>query len=225
MSYTMKSNCCGCPQDGSLGYAPQGRIYYPPQPIRAYHNGIFGSTAGSSIRQTFDCEAVWADAQEGGKIGEYLAWKSGNCPPKVDPSHPTYAGIQTMCQVNEGKISSANYRGGKAADQIRRALNELGYGPLNLGVAWGGADKAAWEAFTSSHGLPAGPGLVNKAGLCQLEADLRGGSKGVAKAGLSKGLLIALAAAAVVGVGAMAMGKKKKGAAAAGAPPAGFGAA
>lgn len=147
------------------------------------------------IADTFDAAQVWADAEEGGRGGQYQAALS-----KLDCNvHAAECGaVQKM-------ISNANFRGLKAADAIRAALNELGYGPLNLGVAWSGADKAAWKAFTSKHGLPSGPGLVNKAGIYKLEEELTGTST-AGMGGLGWALLLLAGAAATV---ALVSGRRK----------------
>lgn len=187
-----------------MSYAQNGYgAYYEFSPHQVFDG--YGALDTANIRKSFNAAKVWSDAQLGGSIGQIIAQGNlMNC-----PAHP-----QTPdCIANRAEQGRANYAGGQAADQIRRALVELGYAEdLTVGVAWGGADRAAWEAFTSDQSLPAGPGLVNKVGIDRLGELLRGGeAPGAAKAGMSK--MSWLMVAGAVGIGAialMARGKRKR---------------
>lgn len=58
-------------------------------------------------------------------------------------------------------LSGANGNGAagaRAADTIRAALGQLGYGPFTMGGSWGtDADKAGYSAFVAQQGISAGP--------------------------------------------------------------------
>lgn len=138
-----------------------------------------------------------------------------------------------------------NAAGKRAADSIRAALGQLGFGPVSMGAMWGSAqDKAAYGGFVDKYGVTPTSGMpkwwVNQNGLAKLEelvkaGDVVGGGEvvefhqvgdqlvsgpkpgakpigaGVAKAGLSTGAMVGIAAAVLVGVGLLAMASKKKG--------------
>jgi hypothetical protein len=175
----------------------------PPPPAVQWAAAGYGAAAGSS----FDCNTVWADAEEGGRTGQYQAARTSLLATDQCKNDPASCEI-ALASINQ-QISNANFRGGKAADAIRGALDELGYGPLQRGVMWGGADQAAWKKFTADHNLPSGPGLVNKAGICQLETELKGGGGvGVGKAGAGLWWLLGLIVAGAATV-ALVSGKKR----------------
>jgi hypothetical protein len=157
MTYKLKNNGdCGC---SGLG------AYYTFRPHEIYGMGTTGFGAID-----FDAGQVWADAQEGGRVGQYQSdyqscIDNSGLPPDEAASTPT-------CQAIMQKIARANAAGGRAAEAIRRALNELGYGPLTSNVPWGSDDRAAWEAFLADKNIGGGPGLVNRAGIEALEAEV-----------------------------------------------------
>jgi hypothetical protein len=181
--------------------------YYTFSPHEVYAGyGGFGSIAAD-----FSANAVWADVQLG-----------ASC----------YTG-QAGANTNIGQCNAA---GGRAANMIRVGLNELGYGPLQVGTStWTSANPGnAWNRFLADHGLPPGPGLgISLQGLMLMEQLLKEGKKpgpaqavsykkvngqliptgdkGLEIAGMSGGTLL-LAAAVVGGVGYLAWksGQKKK---------------
>jgi hypothetical protein len=132
-----------------------------------------------------------------------------------------------------------NAAGKRAADTIRAALGQLGYGPFKIGVMWGSPeDKAGYTKFTQQTGMPPTSGMPtwwpNQASLQKLEELVKaGGTPGggpvqefhttpagivsgpapgakALTAGLSTGTKIALAAAAAaVLAGVVLLGKKK----------------
>lgn len=191
--------------------------YYEFSPHQVYAGYGYYHGMGA-IRQTFNADQVWADAQKGGAIGATQAsFSAGGC--TGSGQHPDGPGpLADACLAIWKLMGSQNAAGLRAANAVREGLNELGYGPLTLSVAWGGADRSAWEAFTSKHNLPAGPGLVNKVGLDKMQDVLRGvgpngpnGPNGPSKAGLGKvGWLLLLLAGGAATV-ALVSGKKRKG--------------
>lgn len=53
-----------------------------------------------------------------------------------------------------------NAAGKRAADSLRAALGQLGYGPFTLGVGWGSSqDKAGYGKFASDNGISAPSGM------------------------------------------------------------------
>jgi hypothetical protein len=191
MSY--KANCGG-------GYG----AYYEFSPHQVFPYSGYGATAG--IRQTFDAQQVWADAQKGGTIGALQTnYNNMGCLPNGEA--PT-AVKGAACRAAWQTMGNVNAAGGRAARAIQEGLNELGYGPIGVDGVWGGESSAAWGAFTADQGLPAGPGLVNKAGIDKMGALLHGGeAPGPAKAGMPTwGWLLIIAA----GVGGVAMLSKKR---------------
>jgi len=184
--------------------------YYTFSPHEVFSG--FGSVAND-----FNANQVWADVQKGGAC--------------YTPGNPLY----TACQADSAACGPCNFAGGKATNMIRAGLNELGYGPLQVGnVAWGeGNPGAAWKRFLSDHGLPPGPGLgVSLQGLMLMERLLKEGArpgpnepteyekvngqylpvKKAGLAGISSGTLV-LAALVVgsIGYAAYRAGKKRKG--------------
>lgn len=172
--------------------------HYPPpmysQAVGSYTYYPGQSFGAAPIAESFDCEAVWRDAQRGGTVVGLMKGLK-DCQAKGDPA---------LCGPIEQQIGAANAAGARAADKVREGLNALGYGPLKRGVVWGSADRAAWGKFADDHDVPAGPGLVSHAGLCAMQDKLSGG----AMAGLGTwGLLLLLAA----GGAAVYVVSKKKG--------------
>lgn len=67
-----------------------------------------------------------------------------------------------------------------AADSIRAALSQIGYGPFQMGVAWGsGTDKAEYGRAVDEQGIPATPGMPkwwpNKGAMIKLEELVKAG--------------------------------------------------
>lgn len=174
---------------------------YPPSPyqqaIGSYYTYRSGQEYGGmgDIRESFDCNKVFQDSQLGGTIGTLMnAVKV--CREQGRP--------ESECAAIEQQIGRTNAAGARASKAVKQALNELGYGPLDVGGMWDAAAIAAWKKFAADNEVPAGPGL-SKAGLCAMEAQLRGG----ALAGLGKyGPWIL--AALVGGAGYVLLKKKKK---------------
>jgi hypothetical protein len=198
MSYTM--NGYGAyyeysPHEVFSGYG----AYYEYSPHEVFSG--YGATDTAAIRKSFNATEVWAQAQLG-----------GSC---YTPGNPMY----DLCSVQGQNAACAkcNAAGGKASDQIRRGLVELGYADdLTTGVMWGGADEAAWKAFTADQSLPAGPGLVNKVGIDRMGELLHAGEAPgpTGKAGMGKiGWLLVAGAIGVAAVAVMAGKKRRSGAA------------
>ena len=56
--------------------------------------------------------------------------------------------------------SGDNAAGKRAADAMRAALGQLGYGPFTLGVSWGSSqDKAGYSKFASDNGISPPSGM------------------------------------------------------------------
>jgi len=73
-----------------------------------------------------------------------------------------------------------NAAGMRAANAIRAALSQLGFGATTMGVSWGSSqDKAAYGAFASKEGIPAPPGLPlwwpSQTGIIKLEELVKAG--------------------------------------------------
>lgn len=181
-----------------MSYAMNGYgAYYEYQTHEVFDG--YGALDTADIRKSFNATQVWADAQLG-----------GSC---YTPGNPMYEACSI--QGEQAACGKCNYAGGKASDQIRRGLVELGYAEdLTTGVMWGGADKAAWEAFTADQSLPAGPGLVNKVGIDRMGKLLREGEAPgpSAKAGMSKLGWAVVAGALGLGAVALLAAKKRRGA-------------
>jgi hypothetical protein len=185
MTYRMNCSTC-CPS--SMG------AYY----TYSTHEVFDGFGAASS----FDADQVWADAEEGGRVGQYQASLA-----KLDCASGQF---EAECNAVKKMIADANFRGNRAANAIRGGLRALGYSPGNDNSPWGGADKSAWSEFASDNNVPAGPGLVSKAGVYKMGEMLAGGATGKAGMGALGWTLLLLAAAA--GTVALVSGRKKKGA-------------
>lgn len=187
---TYKMNCgCGC--GGRCGCGTSGfGSYYSLSPHEVY---------GMGAVSTFNADAVWADAQEGGNASVYQKQKQGCLnEPGADTS---------LCSKFDSMISNANFRGNRAANAVRDGLRQLGYAPGPNNSMWGGADIAAWKKFCDDEGVPAGPGLVSKSGLDAMEAKLGGG---LMKGSMGKLGWLAVGVAAVA-VGAALMSGRRKG--------------
>lgn len=63
-------------------------------------------------------------------------------------------------------------RGARAADAIRAALSQIGYGPFPVGSPWGDKDKGEYSRFVKEQGVQPTPGMPtwmpNKVGLIKL---------------------------------------------------------
>lgn len=189
-----------------------------PMPVSGLGCGCSGqSDMGSygfgSVKDDFDANKVWADAQLG-----------GSC---YTPGNPNYQ--------NTAMQGSCNAAGGRATRMVQAALSELGYGPLNVNGYWTeGNPGSQWKKFLSEAGLSPGPGLgLSLQGLTLMQQKLRAGekpgsgdkveyenvngqlipkeNKGLNIGGMSGGTLL-LAAVVVGGLGyaAYKAGKKKK---------------
>lgn len=174
-----------------MSYAMNGLgAYYEYQTHEVFDG--YGAMDTASIRKSFNPTTVWNQAQLG-----------GSC---YTPGNPNFE-VEEMYGV-------CNAAGAKASDSIRKGLVELGYADdLTLGVMWGGADRAAWEAFTSDQSLPAGPGLVNKIGIDRMGELLHAGEAPgpTGRAGMGKlGWLLVAGAVGVAAVAVMAGKKRKK---------------
>lgn len=225
MSYYNRNCDCPCPGYAGYGYAGYGAApyygaYAPLSGLRPIHGRAMGAIgAGKSgsdpeIRKTFNCEAVWADAQKGASIGQLrAAAQLNNCnlSTGAPPSDAT-AGVQTFCIENWRQQGAANVAGLRALDMIRRALNELGYGPLATGGAISSADKEAWNKYTADKSVTSP--FVSKPGICALETDLKGGAKGAKGSSAAVAWMVALVAGGAATVAVLA-GKKKAGVASA----------
>jgi len=101
-----------------------------------------------------------------------------------------------------------NAAGMRAADAIRTALTQAGYGPFNMGVSWGtSADKAGMGKFVNDNQIaPSSNGAwwPTKQALVALES-----APGVNTAGMS-GAKIGLLILGAVALGALAYRAKKK---------------
>jgi hypothetical protein len=192
-------------------YGPSGGPYYPD--YGPYDNGIFGAVDPSNIRETFDADQVWADAQMGGTIGDAQAgYAAQGCLPG-GASPPGFNEAQRQaCTAGWQQLGRINAAGGRAAKAVQAGLNELGYGPIAVDGMWGSESSAAWAKFAADAKVPAGPGLVSRAGIVAMEEALKGGkTPGPTKAGLGPmgWLLIALGIGAA-GVAAVAGRKRTK---------------
>lgn len=168
-----------------------------------------GLGAAGSIRQTFNADKVWADAQLGGTIGQKQAdYQAMGCQQGGGSDVPSRT---AMCQAAWNTMGQINAAGGRAALAIQQGLNELGYGPIAEDGYWGSQSGAAWERFCTDQNLPAGPGLVNKAGIYKMGDLLKSGAApGPAKAGMPTWGWLLLIAAGVGGVALLAKGRKSK---------------
>lgn len=111
--------------------------------------GAFGSVATD-----FNAAAVFADVQKG-----------GSC---YDGKTHTAA-----------EMSACNAAGSRATRMIQAALNELGYGPLDVNGAWKdpGNPGSAWKKFLADNGMSPGPGLgITQQGLVKMEQLLKSGT-------------------------------------------------
>lgn len=178
---TYRMNCSSCSSMGS---------YYTYGTHQVFDG--FGATVA------FDPQQVWADAEEGGRVGQY-----NNSLSKLDCSKYT-----AECNAVKKMIADANFRGNRAANAVRDGLRALGYSPGQNDSMWSGADKAAWEKFCSDEGVPSGPGLLSKAGVYKLAERLGGGASKAGLGSLGWGLLL-LAGVAVTA--SLVSGRKKKG--------------
>lgn len=180
-----------------MSYSALTRHHYPDQHAPHHAQGCFPGHVGGyysypgvgAAELSFVASSVWADADLGGKC--------------YTPGNELYL----ACQAEPAACGICNVAGARATAKIRQALTELKYGPLPSGGAWGPSDKAAWAKFTSDHGLPAGPGLVNKAGIFKLEEELRNPSR----AGFGKLAIALLLLAGGVATVAAVSGKRRKG--------------
>lgn len=193
MTYTMKNNCGCCAQSGFGSYYTygSGQVYGAPL-------GGLGATDAA-----FNADQVWADVEEGSRAGQYQK-EFEACVAVVMSGGDSRTSAEGKCAAAKSKVGTANFRGGRAADAIRKALNALGYGPLTLGVPWGAADKAAWDKYTTDRGVPAGPGLVSKAGVNALAEDMGTKTAGLGKLGWAALLLLGAA-----GTVALVSGRKR----------------
>lgn len=119
-----------------------------------------------------------------------------------------------------------------AVDTIRGALGQLGYGALALGTPWTSSDIAAWKAWQSDNGLTPLTAIPWKDHLNVMEAQMKAGkvtggeepivyttiaggqvakaeTVGEGKQGLSRNMMIGIAAVAGVGLLAIVASKKK----------------
>lgn len=185
---TYRMNCSSCCPGTGMG------SYYTYDTHQVFDG--FGASVA------FDAASVWADVEEGGKVGTYQAAKQGcMSQPGADTS---------LCAHFDSQISNANFRGNRGANKIREGLRALGYEPGNNDSMWGAADKSAWSSFAADNNVPAGPGLVSKAGVLKMGELLASGATGKAGIGALGWTLLLLAAAA--GTVALVSGKRKKGA-------------
>jgi len=192
--YSMNGNCnCGSSGFGSYYTYGSHEVYDAPL-------GALGADGSA-----FNPDQVWADVQEGGRVGQYQKEYEA-CVAVVMSGGKSRSAADADCAAAKGKIGQANFRGARAADAIREALNALGYGPLALGVPWSAADRAAWEKYTTDKGVPSGPGLVSKQGVYSLAESMGTKTAGLGALGWTV-LLLAAGAGAV----ALVSGRRKGG--------------
>lgn len=65
----------------------------------------------------------------------------------------------------------------RAVDSMRAALGQLGYGGLNMGVAWGSGDQGAWKKWASDAGVAPSAGMPTKVGLQVMDEQIARGAK------------------------------------------------
>lgn len=159
------------------------------------------SLGSVSTPPPFNADQVWADALEASKASGYQSIINSTCPGEDQQE-------AAMCAQAQAQIAQANFRGNRAANAIRDGLRFLGYDPGMNDTAWSGEDASAWKAFAADQNVPAGPGLVSKAGVERMEQVLHGGGGGgggtTAKVAGIPWWGWALGAAGVVGVIAVA---------------------
>lgn len=175
--------------------------------------GTGQSGSDPEIRKTFSCDAIWADAHKGASIGQIIAAAQLQECKMGAPPDATDAEAVAYCRANWQAQGAANVAGLRALDNIRRGLNELGYGPLPTGGAISAADREAWTRYTADKGVTSP--FVSKPGICAIEQDLKGGVKGKTGSSFSTvGWMVALVAGGAATV-AVLSGKKKAGVASA----------
>ena len=192
-----------------MSYAMNGYGSYYEYSDHQIFNGY--GVAESNIRDTFNPNKVWADAQLGGQIGSMKGpYDNLGCGPGA--THPEGGPKSASCAQLWSEMGRMNAAGGRAARAIQAGLNELGYGPIAVDGLWGGGSANAWQSFTTDQNLPAGPGLVNKVGIDAMGQLLKGGkTPGPARAGLGKiGWLLLLLAGGAATVGLVARGRRRR---------------
>jgi hypothetical protein len=121
-----------------------------------------------------------------------------------------------------------------AADLIRAALGQIGYGKLPMGTPWGPADQSAYKQFAADHNLAQTGGMPTKGGLDVIQESIENRKKPGPKpivethkvgrefvpgpapgqqalsAGLGVGGIVAIGLVGLAVVGGIALVRKKK---------------
>ena len=122
-----------------------------PSAVGSYYY-LQGLGAFGSVANDFNAAAVFADVQKGG-----ACYSPGG--EKLDKG-------------------ACNAAGSRATRMIQAALNELGYGPLDVNGAWKdpGNPGSAWRKFLADNSMSMGPGLgITLQGLVKMEELLKAG--------------------------------------------------
>lgn len=175
--------------------------FYTTSPHEILPPGTMLGMGAADIRQSFNAQQVWADAQLGATIGSALEEYEAN-----DCTTPPATG-DTACQAMWAAMGRINAAGARAARAIQAGLNELGYGPIDVDGDWGPQSMGAWRAFAADHpeagsgNWPTGPGVR------KMEELLKGGYH---KAGILGRIGLPLVALGILGGLAVMYAKKRK---------------
>lgn len=184
-----------------MSYTSLG-AYYEFTPHQIY--GSFGGCGCNGLGQCgcaglgandigFDADKVWADVQASNR--RYLPSGDlyGICPPPSGPPNPGCA-----------EAASASYR---AIVAMQKGLNALGY-TIKVGEAYGTNFVNTWKKFATDQGLAGG---VDKTSIYKMQELLStGATPGPAKAGLSKGAMLAIGAGILAVAGLAVLAKRKR---------------